>query len=112
MAAKKKQNNDKTQQSSTYTHDQDAVQRPDVGVQPEFDARRPAKTYRYDSCLAPELCWDENAEREMTEWLLGLVAEVAKKIPGFKVGASWRFRKSVVTIGSSNKNRRRIRLNN
>lgn len=77
MAASKK--NDKAPQSSTYTHDQKAVQRPDVGVQPEFDARKPAKEYRYDSSLAPEMCWDENAEREMAEWLLNLIAEAAEK---------------------------------
>ena len=78
MAANKK-HNDKPAQSSTYTHEQEAVQRPDVGVQPEFDARRPAKEYRYDSSLAPELRRDENAEREMAEWLLGLIAEAAEK---------------------------------
>ena len=37
-------------------HTQEAVQRPDVGVQPELAARKGAKTYRYDSSLAPELC--------------------------------------------------------
>lgn len=76
---KNSKSNDKAQQSSTYTHDQEAVQRPDVGVQPEFDARKPAKKYRYDSSLAPELSWDENAEREMTEWLLSLITEAAEK---------------------------------
>ena len=60
---KQKQDKDQARQSSTYTHGQEAVQRPDVGLQPEFDARRPAKKYRYDSSLAPELRWDENAER-------------------------------------------------
>jgi adenine-specific DNA-methyltransferase len=55
------------QQSSAYTHEQQAVQRPDVGIQPEFDARRPATDYRYDSSLAPELCWDENAEQVIDE---------------------------------------------
>jgi len=59
--AKNKQATNNTQQSGTYSHQQQAVQRPDVGVQPEFDARRPASKYRYDSSLAPELCWDENA---------------------------------------------------
>jgi adenine-specific DNA-methyltransferase len=79
MARKKKQNTDVAQQSNTYTHDQEAVQRPDVGVQPEFDARKPPRKYRYDSSLAPELCWDENAERDMAEWLLNLVTDVAAK---------------------------------
>lgn len=67
------------QQSGTYSHQQEAVQRPDVGVQPEFDARKPPKTYRYDSSLAPELVWDENSERDMAEWLLGLVEKAADK---------------------------------
>lgn len=79
MATRNKQNKDQAQQSNTYTHEQEAIQRPDVGVQPEFDARKPAKSYRYDSSLAPELCWDENGEREMAEWLLNLIAEAADK---------------------------------
>jgi len=33
-------------QADTYTHSQEAVQRPDVGVQPEFTERKGAKTYR------------------------------------------------------------------
>jgi hypothetical protein len=37
------------------------------------------KTYRYDSSLAPELCWDESAEREFAEWLLNLIMEAAEK---------------------------------
>jgi len=75
----KKNQNAPPQQADTYTHSQEAVQRPDVGVQPEFTARKGAKTYRYDSSLAPELCWDENAERELAEWLLGRIAEAAER---------------------------------
>jgi len=67
------------QQANTYTHSQEAVQRPDVGVQPEFTERKGAKRYRYDSSLAPELCWDESAEREMAEWLLNLIAAAAEQ---------------------------------
>ncbi len=73
-----KQNSNNEQQSGTYSHQQEAVQRPDVGVQPEFDARKPPKSYRYDSSLAPELVWDESAERDMAEWLLGLVERAAE----------------------------------
>ena len=75
----KKKPNTRPQQADTYTHSQEAVQRPDVGVQPEFTERKGAKTYRYDSSLAPELCWDENAEREMAEWLLKRIAEAAEQ---------------------------------
>ena len=75
----KKNQNTPPQQANTYTHSQEAVQRPDVGIQPEFTERKGAKKYRYDSSLAPELCWDENAEREMAEWLLNLIAEAAEQ---------------------------------
>lgn len=74
-----KQNSNNEQQSGTYSHQQEAVQRPDVGVQPEFDARKPPKSYRYDSSLAPELVWDECAERDMAEWLLELVERAAEE---------------------------------
>jgi adenine-specific DNA-methyltransferase len=73
-------NNDTNgQQSSNYTHSQEAVQRPDIGIQPEFNNRKLPKTYRYDSSLAPELSWDENAEREMVEWLLTLISDAAEQ---------------------------------
>jgi adenine-specific DNA-methyltransferase len=71
-------NDSSEQQSGNYKHDQEAVQRPDIGIQPEFASRKAPKTYRYDSSLAPELSWDENAEREMAEWLLALIAEAAE----------------------------------
>lgn len=71
--AKKTEPND----SSTYKHENEAIQRPDVGVQAEFQDRKPPKGYRYDSSLAPELCWDENAEREYAEWLLDLISRSA-----------------------------------
>ncbi|MDU8083041.1 site-specific DNA-methyltransferase [Pseudomonas syringae pv. actinidiae] len=64
---------------ATYQHDTKATSRPDVGVQEQFNARKPPKQYRYDSSLAPELRWDENAERDFAEWLLNLVAEAAEK---------------------------------
>jgi adenine-specific DNA-methyltransferase len=60
-------------ESGSYRHPNQAVQRPAVGVQQEFPDRRPPKEYRYDSSLAPELCWDEHAERDLAEWLLGLI---------------------------------------
>ncbi|MBL1271933.1 MAG: site-specific DNA-methyltransferase [Oceanospirillales bacterium] len=74
-----KQSSNNEQQSGTYSHQQEAVQRPDVGVQPEFDARKQPKSYRYDSSLAPELVWDESAERDMAEWLLELVERAAEE---------------------------------
>ena len=64
-------------EAGTYAHGDQAVQRPAVGVQQEFPDRRPPKDYRYDSSLAPELCWDENAARDQAEWLLTLIERAA-----------------------------------
>lgn len=65
--------------SAAYAHADEAVLRPDVGVEAQFSHRKPPKTYRYDSSLAPELAWDENGERPFVEWLLNLVADAAEK---------------------------------
>lgn len=69
-------------QTADYKHGQDAVQRPDVGVQDQFTARKPPKTYRYDSSLDPALSWDENRDRELAEWLIGLVQRCATEGEG------------------------------
>lgn len=45
-----------------YRHTTEAVQRPDVGVQDQFQAKKPPRTYRYDSSLDPALSWDEQRE--------------------------------------------------
>jgi adenine-specific DNA-methyltransferase len=66
-------------ESSAYKHLQESVQRPDVGVEAQFPNKKPPKSYRYDSSLAPELCWDEGGERPFAEWLLNLVSEAAEK---------------------------------
>jgi len=66
-------------ESSAYKHLQESVQRPDVGVEAQFPNKKTPKTYRYDSSLAPELCWDENGERPFADWLLNLVSEAAEK---------------------------------
>ena len=65
--------------SGPSKHSQTSVQRPDAGVEAQFSNKKAPKLYRYDSSLAPELCWDENAERPFAEWLLNLVAETAEK---------------------------------
>ena len=66
-------------ESSAYKHFQETVQRPDVGVEAQFPNKKAPKTYRYDSSLAPELCWDESGERPFAEWLLNLVTEAAEQ---------------------------------
>ena len=65
------------EQTTDYQHPQEAVQRPDVGVQDQFSSTKPPKTYRYDSSLDPTLSWDESRDRELAEWLLGLVQRCA-----------------------------------
>jgi adenine-specific DNA-methyltransferase len=44
-----------------------------VGVQDQFSTKKQPKTYRFDSSLDPELSWDETRERDLSEWLIGLV---------------------------------------
>jgi len=65
--------------ASVYKHGDEAVQRPDVGVEAQFSNKKAPKTYRYDSSLSPELAWDESAERAYAEWLLGLIASAAEQ---------------------------------
>lgn len=65
--------------AAAYAHADEAVLRPDVGVEAQFSHRKPPRTYRYDSSLSPELSWDENGERPFAEWLLNLVADAAEK---------------------------------
>jgi len=64
-------------QTTDYQHSQEATQRPDVGVQDQFNTKKPPKTYRYDSSLDPALSWDENRDRDLAEWLIGLVQRCA-----------------------------------
>lgn len=65
--------------ATDYQHSQEATQRPDVGVQDQFQSRKPPKTYRFDSSLDPALSWDENRERELAEWLIRLVQRCASE---------------------------------
>jgi hypothetical protein len=65
--------------TSVYKHGNESVQRPDSGVEAQFKNTKMPKTYRYDSSLAPELSWDESAERAFAEWLLAVVSEAAEK---------------------------------
>ncbi len=70
---------DVTDLAGQYVHNDQAVQRPDAGVQDQFLQRRPPKSYRYDSSLDPALSWDENPERDLGEWLLGLIERASKE---------------------------------
>ena len=77
MATRRSTPTSTTANTTDYQHAQQATQRPDVGVQDQFNTRKPPKTYRYDSSLDPALSWDENRDRDLAEWLLGLVQRCA-----------------------------------
>lgn len=77
MATRRNTPNTATAQTTDYQHTQQATQRPDVGVQDQFTTKKPPKSYRYDSSLDPALSWDENRDRDLTEWLIGLVQRCA-----------------------------------
>jgi len=68
-----------SEKTEQYRHAEQAVQRPDVGVQDQFQAKKPPRTYRYDSSLDPAMSWDEQRERDLGEWLLGLIERAAKE---------------------------------
>jgi len=65
--------------AAEYRHADQAVQRPEAGVQDQFRAKKPPRVYRYDSSLDPALSWDEQRERDLSEWLLGLIVRAAKE---------------------------------
>jgi adenine-specific DNA-methyltransferase len=65
--------------AAEYRHADKAVQRPEAGVQDQFQAKKPPRVYRYDSSLDPALSWDEQRERDLGEWLLELIVRAAKE---------------------------------
>ena len=72
----------KDPQSKSYSHaDQRHPVRPDIGIQPEYEARaprKPPKSYRYDPSLDPALSWDGNPAREQGEHLIARIQEQAR----------------------------------
>ena len=67
------------QVAENYRHyEATSPMRPEIGTQPQFRKKKPPTTYRYDSSLSPALSWDgQNSTREIGEWLLRLISEVA-----------------------------------
>jgi adenine-specific DNA-methyltransferase len=56
--------------------------RPEVGVQAQFKKKKPAKDYRFDSSLSPDLNWDgQNPAREYGQWLLTVIEKAAAVPP-------------------------------
>lgn len=57
--------------AKAYDHQQqEAVLRPDIGLQAQFKKKKEPATYRYDRSLDPQLSWDINADREHAEALI------------------------------------------
>jgi len=61
--------------AQSYNHQGEHPQRPDIGTERQFNKRKAPVMYRYDSSLAPELCWDEGGAREEAE---ALIAEILR----------------------------------
>ncbi|MCX6873086.1 MAG: site-specific DNA-methyltransferase [Verrucomicrobia bacterium] len=63
-----------------YSHPEaSSPARPEIGAQAHFKKSKTPATYRYDSSLAPDLCWDEeNPARVTGEWLLACLEAAAK----------------------------------
>jgi adenine-specific DNA-methyltransferase len=71
-----------------YTHPKETLLlRPDVGLQPQFKGKKPAKVYRYDPSLDPALSWDVNVERERGETLIARI-EAGKDLGNAKAAAA------------------------
>jgi len=70
-----------------YEHTEEKLLlRPDIGLQPQFKAKKRPKTYRYDPSLDPALSWDVNADRERGEALIAKI-EGAKDLAEAKAVA-------------------------
>lgn len=71
----------------TYEHTEEKLLlRPDVGLQPQFKAKKPPKSYRYDPSLDPALSWDVNVDRERGEALIARI-EAAGSLAEAKAAA-------------------------
>ena len=61
-----------------YLHDNEAVQRPDVGIEAQFSHAKSPAVYKYDSSIDPELNWNEDENQAFIDWLIGLITDAAE----------------------------------
>lgn len=74
--------------AKTYQHTEEKLLlRPDVGLQPQFKAKKLPRTYRYDPSLDPALSWDVNADRERGESLIARIGQ-AKDVAEARTAAA------------------------
>ena len=66
--------------TANYRHPEaDLPARPEIGAQAHFKKVKPPAAFRFDSSLAPELCWDgQNPAREQGETLIRAILEAEK----------------------------------
>ena len=66
----------KTSLADNYGYkEKETLLRPDAGLQAQFKKKKPAKTYKYDSSIDPQMSWDTNLAREQAE---SLIADILK----------------------------------
>ena len=72
----------RTSEAASYRHREATLPaRPEIGTQAHFKKAKPPAHYRFDSSLAPELCWDgENPARETAEALIAELADFGFRI--------------------------------
>jgi adenine-specific DNA-methyltransferase len=75
--------------TANYRHPEaDLAARPEIGAQAHFKKVKPPAAFRFDSSLAPELCWDgQNPAREQGEALIRAILE-AESIEDAKAAAA------------------------
>ena len=79
QSSKSAKSSKKLGETKTYNHsEQSHPARPDIGTEKSFKKRKPPVNYRYDSSLSPALEWDNNTNRLLTEWLIGVIERAAK----------------------------------
>src|SRR5437867_11249656 len=76
-----------TKAAKAYDHKEtEAVLRPDIGIQAQFNKKKEPAKYRYDRSLDPQLSWDINADREYAEALIEKVRD-AKSVEDARAAA-------------------------
>ena len=75
--ARQKKTSTPAKDATSYRHPEaDLPARPEVGAQAHFKKVKAPATYRFDSSLAPELCWDgQNPAREQGEALIKAISQ-------------------------------------
>ncbi len=84
------------ERAKPYVHLDDQVSRPEVGTQERFRDKKPPKSWRYDSSLAPELQWDGGGARvrDRAEELLRAIEAAGEHAAAGDAGAAAHLREA------------------